>query len=136
MSLFKIFKGDSTRISTGTTQFHEGYAYFTPDDGKFYIDATVGSTDKRICINPASKAISATLKADGWSSGKQTLSITGMTPDTNGIIGVAQDITDTQMDAAIAAKLLLCSQDNGSITVAVCGSIPACDIPITIILVP
>ena len=51
MALFKILKGESSRIDTGTTKFNEGYAYFTPDDAGFYIDATVGERQKRIRIN-------------------------------------------------------------------------------------
>lgn len=50
--LFSILKGNSANISTDKTAFHEGWAYFTPDTGKFYIDAKVGSTNKRILINP------------------------------------------------------------------------------------
>lgn len=50
--LFKILKGSSERISTGITAFHEGYAYFTPDDGGFYIDAIVAGQNSRIRINP------------------------------------------------------------------------------------
>ena len=41
MALFKILKGDSSRISTDVTPFHDGYAYFTPDDGGFYIDSEI-----------------------------------------------------------------------------------------------
>ena len=51
MALFKILKGESSRIDTGTTKFNEGYAYFTPDDAGFYIDASVGGSQKRIRIN-------------------------------------------------------------------------------------
>lgn len=57
--LFKILRGPSSRISKDTTEFHDGYAYFTPDDGGFYIDAATESTDpggtvqqKRIRVNP------------------------------------------------------------------------------------
>lgn len=56
MSLFKILKGDSSRIDLETTPFHEGWCYFTPDDGGFYIDTIVGSTNKRIRINPPALA--------------------------------------------------------------------------------
>lgn len=45
MALFKIFRGTSQNLPTSV---HDGYAYFTTDDGKFYID--VGQT--RILINP------------------------------------------------------------------------------------
>ena len=39
MALFKILKGDSSRISTDVTPFHDGYAYFTPADGGVYSDS-------------------------------------------------------------------------------------------------
>lgn len=64
MALFKILKGNSSRLPD--IKATEGYAYFTPDDGKFYIDiatadkAVVGNAQgeivddievNRICIN-------------------------------------------------------------------------------------
>lgn len=55
MSLFKVLRGDSDRISTDVTPFHDGYAYFTPDDGGFYIDATHNGEDRRIRINSTGK---------------------------------------------------------------------------------
>ena len=39
MDKFKILRGNSSRIDTSITPFQDGYAYFTPDDGGFYIDA-------------------------------------------------------------------------------------------------
>jgi hypothetical protein len=41
LALFKIFKGAKSNLgkaSSGTEAAHEGFAYFTQDDGKFYID--------------------------------------------------------------------------------------------------
>ena len=49
MSLFKIFKGKAVNLPT---DMHDGYAYFTTDDGKFYIDALVDGILKRTLINP------------------------------------------------------------------------------------
>lgn len=138
MALFKILRGNSSRISTSITPFHEGYAYFTPDDGKFYIDSIVDGANKRICINPgsgASSAVNATLLKGGWRSGMQTLMVAGVTPETNGVIGVAQTISDAQMEAAKTAELYICSQDNGTITIAAFGDEPTTqDIPVVVIL--
>lgn len=47
MALFKIFKGNSSKLPLGTQSqltnaslpYQEGFAYFTPDTGRFYIDA-------------------------------------------------------------------------------------------------
>jgi len=139
MALFKILQGDSSRIDISVTPFHEGYAYFTPDDGKFYIDAVVNGVNKRICINPnnsgASHAEEATLLKGGWSSGMQTLMVKGVTPETNGVMGVAQNISDAQMEAAKAAEMYVCGQADGTVTVAAFGDAPTTqDIPVVIIL--
>lgn len=50
--LFKILQGPSNKIGTETTALHEGWAYFTPDTGGFYIDAKVDDVLQRIQINP------------------------------------------------------------------------------------
>lgn len=50
MALFKICKGNSKNLGTegNTTVINEGFAYFTPDDGKFYIDIlNENETDKQ-----------------------------------------------------------------------------------------
>ena len=67
MALFKIYKGKSENLSTNSqSKFAtEGYAYFTTDEGKLYIDISTDSTNpavigqNRICLN-ANKADSAT----------------------------------------------------------------------------
>ena len=45
MALFKVARGLAAALPS---QITDGYAYFTTDDGKFYIDAGV----KRTAINP------------------------------------------------------------------------------------
>lgn len=46
MALFKIFKGSSTALgaTSATSAANEGFAYFTPDNGKFYIDIADATT--------------------------------------------------------------------------------------------
>jgi len=47
LALFKIFKGPQNNLGTaasGTNAAHEGYAYFTTDNGKFYIDIVDAAT--------------------------------------------------------------------------------------------
>ena len=44
MALFKTFKGLSDNLMTGKPNAVEGYAYFTTDDGKFYIDISTANT--------------------------------------------------------------------------------------------
>lgn len=138
MALFKILKGDSSRISTDVTPFHDGYAYFTPDDGGFYIDSEDNGEQKRHRINPVnssgSTAVSATLLSGGWSSGEQTLQISGVTAESNGIIGLSQSVSDAEMEAAKNAELYVCGQGTGTITIAAYGETPTRDIPVVVIL--
>lgn len=139
MAIFKFLKGDSSRISMDITPFHEGYAYFTPDDGDFYIDAIVNGEQKRIRINPNSdggsvKPVDAVLLASKWESGRQVLTIPGVTENTNGIVGLSQDVTDGQMEAARNAAMYVCGQGTNSVTVAVFGETPQIDIPVVAIL--
>lgn len=138
MSLFKILKGDSSRISTDVTPFHDGWAYFTPDDGGFYIDSEDNGEQKRHRINPVnsggSTAVSATLLSGGWSSGEQTLQISGVTAESNGVIGLSQSVSDAEMEAAKNAELYVCGQGTGTITIAAYGETPTRDIPVVVIL--
>jgi len=138
MALFKILKGDSSRIDMETTPFNEGYAYFTPDDGGFYIDSVVNGVQKRIRINGdagGSNAVPITLYASNWASGQQTIVVSGVTSSSNGVIGLAQNISDSQMEAAKDSELYICGQGNGTITIAAFNDTPNCDIPAVVILI-
>lgn len=140
MALFKILKGDSSRISMDITPFHDGYAYFTPDDGGLYIDSFNDGENRRIRVSSPSSgggesvAIYATLLADGWSTGQQKLAVSGLTKDTNGVIGVTHDITDEQLTACGNAGLYVCDQGDGYLMIALNGDTPPCDIPVVVIL--
>lgn len=140
MALFKILKGDSSRISTDITPFHDGYAYFTPDDGGFYIDSEDNGVQTRHRINQpgggSAVPVYATLLASGWSNDQQTVAIAGMTSDTNGFAGITQDISDAQMESVKSAELYVCDQGTGTLTIAAFGDVPTLDIPIVVILLP
>lgn len=134
--LFKILKGNSSRISMDTTAFHEGYAYFTPDDGGFYIDAKVGDTNKRIRMNEKTVSVNATLAASGWANKQQTVTVSGLTATKDGVVNLAQSATDAQKNAALEASLTVQAQANNALTIAVKGTVPTVDIPITVIMLP
>lgn len=137
MALFKILRGDSARIDKSTTPFHDGYAYLTPDDGGFYIDALVGDEEKRIRINPqlvASTYFNGVLLANAWSNNQQVIAVDGLGADQNGVIGLSQSITTEQLQAAQEAMIYVCGQSDGALTVAFMGEAPACDIPVTVLL--
>lgn len=139
MALFKILKGDSSRIDVTVTPFHDGYAYFTPDDGGFYIDSLENGEEKRIRVTSPSSgaesvAVYATLLASGWESSQQRIAVANLTANQNGVIGVTQNITDEQLNACSEAGLYVCNQEDGYLTIALSGETPSCDIPVVIIL--
>lgn len=77
MALFKILKGSSSRISTDVTPFHDGYAYFTPEDSGFYIDSEDDGVQTRHRINPTTSSGGSgntcktyTIPAEGWVEGE------------------------------------------------------------------
>lgn len=73
MSLFKPLKGDSSRISLDVTPFHDGWAYFTTDDGCLYIDCvTQDGTQKRIRVG-GGYIFSKAFNAANWQNGKITI---------------------------------------------------------------
>lgn len=139
--LFKILQGDSSRISVDITPLHPGWCYFTPDDGRLYIDSADadGNNPRRTCINPAtggaSKAVTGVLTKNGWVNGQQILPVAGMTAEQNGVIGVTQSITDTQMEAAKGAEMYVRKQVDDALTIACFGNVPQIDIPVVTILI-
>lgn len=86
----------------------------------------------------ASKVINAVLSASRWTGAAapftQTIQIEGLTAEQNGVIDVAHNITDEQLQAACDAKLRASEQADGSLTILAKGAKPACDIPVAVIL--
>ncbi len=142
MSLFKILQGSSSRISLDVTPFHNGWCYFTSDDGGFYIDSEDNGVQKRTRINPPQEpaedtsplVINAVLPADGWTNGQQVLDVPELRENQDGMIGVPANLTEEQLNAVYAAQLYVSSQDAGSLTIKASGDVPACDIPVALIL--
>ncbi len=85
-----------------------------------------------------SRAIIETLHADQWTqSGSvftQVITIEGLTPEQNGLIGMAQNVSEGQLEAVRSAGLYISQQSEGSLTIASDGETPSCDIPVVIIL--
>lgn len=52
MALFKILQGNSEDLKN--LKATEGYAYFTPDDGKFYIDVDTTATAAEVVVGESS----------------------------------------------------------------------------------
>ena len=133
MSIFRFFKGNSSRISTDITPFQDGCVYFTPDDGALYIDAAVGSENRRIKVG-ASRAVDLTLFASKWNNCQQTISVPEIKAEQNGLCSMKQGASNEQVEAVQNAGIYISSQKTGEITFRCAEVIPQIDIPITIVL--
>ena len=58
----KILRGDSSRISTDITPFHDGWWYYCTNSGEVYIDSEIDGKQMRTCINP--KGVAAKQNVD------------------------------------------------------------------------
>lgn len=81
-----------------------------------------------------SRAVDAVLTVAGWVNNEQVVNIVGLTANQNGVAGLAQSVSALELEAAGNASMYVCGQTDGSITIALGGDKPTCDIPITIIL--
>ena len=102
-------------------------------DGAGGVSAAVKGTD----YAGPSVGVSATLSASGWDADAktQTVSVAGVTADTNGSLRIAQSATDEQFAAWGAAQPRVTAQADGSITVKLAGTIPTIDIPVEVLIV-
>lgn len=140
MAIFKILEGPSSRIDLETTPFHQGWAYFTPDNAGLYIDTLVDGEPQRIRVKApsagggSSSTVYGTLSAEAWANSQQKLTVEGLGADQNGVIGVTHTISDSQLLACSEGGLYVCGQGEGYLTIAASGSVPSCDIPVVVIL--
>ena len=140
MSLFKPLQGDSSRSSLDITPFHNGWAYFTPDNGGFYIDCEVNGEQKRIRVKSpsegggSSSAIYGTLRADAWQNSQQKLLVDRLTSTPHAVIGVTHTSTHEHLPACANGGLDISDHGEGYVPLALSGDTPPCDIPVVVIL--
>lgn len=84
----------------------------------------------------SSHMVYITLEASAWSNNQQTVRVDGLSEKQNGVISIARYATDEQIKAAKEANLRVADQSDGSITILASGNLPACNIPVTIMLIP
>lgn len=108
----------------GSTKHKTGY------NGKRYNEL---SFDNAESCEP-SQSINATLLASAWNNGQQTISVSGLMANQNGIVSLPQAFSNAQYEAVVAAEMHVSAQGNGTLTFACIGDAPQIDIPIHIIL--
>ena len=83
--------------------------------------------------NTVSTTVEATLLASGWSDGVYTLSVDGVTANSNQEILPALGITTEQIEAMQAANIQDGGQADGKILLKAYGDAPTIDLPIRVI---
>ena len=86
------------------------------------------------CSGGGSTSVDKVLTVSAWSDSRQSIAISGLTAEQNGVVGLSQSVSLQEREAAETASLYVCGQEDGSFTVAIGGDKPTCDIPITVIL--
>lgn len=100
----------------------------TEDSNMIKIDTALGEKAD------SSVNIPCTLLASAWENDEQTVVVTGLTAEQNGVIGVAQNISEEQLKACYSAGLYIKGQMNDALVIGVNGTTPTIDIPANIIL--
>lgn len=83
---------------------------------------------------PPSQSITATLTSAGWADNAQTLTVSGVTATSNGLLRIAQTATNEQFTAWGAALPRITAQAADSITVTIAGTVPTVDIPVEVVI--
>ena len=154
ISSITVLSGDNYSIKDATARgLLNGHSVGTdvPSDAVFTdttyqnLPASSGGTDLSL-VTTGEKAIwsvgaggavfiSLTLQASAWSSADtpaQTVTASGVTAESNIILGIGSSITSTQYNAACQAKLVCTAQSANSVTIACYGETPTVDVPIAI----
>ena len=80
--------------------------------------------------------IETILLASAWNNAEQIITDSRIGHERNGIIGLSDTATDEQSDVAASAELRIAEQSRNSLLIHADGTIPNCDIPISIVLLP
>ena len=140
MALFKILRGGVDTLKN--QPINDGWAYFTPEDGKFYIDVvgTVGGADYgtgvRVPIagsGGSALILEHTLMASSWVNNTQSVSHDSLDGTYKAIVQLNEsNDLDFSVMAAAAKADIKASIGEQIITFTANGNVPTVDIPIII----
>lgn len=123
-----LLKGDG---DGGITAAVAGTDYQAPlTAGTDYQAPLTAGTD----YAPPSQSITATLTSTEWADNAQTLTVSGVTATSNGLLRIAQSAATEQFTAWGAALPRITAQAADSITVTISGTVPTVDIPVEVVI--
>ena len=130
MALFKISRGKKENLPDQKT---DGWAWFTTDEKKFYIDAQTGGENseiERVCINPSSITITKTIHSYNWLNKRTTIDFGEAVRYSSGII------TATSNEKMVAeANIIIVEEHPDRIVLEATGNISS-DFDIVLVLIP
>lgn len=118
MALYKNLRGDSSRLTT--QPFHDGYAYLTTNDGKFYIDAIDDNgNEKRILINKEiAKAIretNANTEINFWIGTVEEYNALSEEEKTNCLCITTDDLEEVSFES-VSNKATIIDENSNNVT--------------------
>lgn len=120
-------------VGSTTSQYTKGYFYECVLDGSVYkweqIDVQEGGGGP---VHPA-KMLVGTMLAANWVGNTQTVTVNGVDASTNGVIGLLNSATDTEIADARKALLTVTSVGTNTVTFK-CEKVPAGDISFGILI--
>lgn len=139
MALFKILRGKSSNLTQDNEKAFkkDGYAWFTTDDGYFYIDSARDEDNQiidRILINPRPKVIDISIKASDWINGEYIIQDETISVNAEGFISFNNE--SFEIASAIAKANFQYSYNNSAHIIKCLGDIPQCDISLKITILP
>ena len=139
MALFKILRGGAETLKK--QPLHDGWAYFTPENGQLHIDVVgeVGGKDygegERILVAGRGSAIilDRTLYANSWDENTQTIYYEDLNGNYEAIVKLNDSNgLDFSVVAAAAKADIKVSISGTTVTFTANGNVPTVDIPLII----
>lgn len=114
-------------VGTSGSTYEQGHIYQYNSVDEEWVDITpIGSGGEY-------KLLTGTLLANAWSNNTQIVTIQGISSTTNGVIGLLDSATSTQIESAKSSEINVTSLGTNSVSF-VCKTVPAVDIPFGILI--
>lgn len=114
-------------VGTSGSTYEQGHIYQYNSENTEWVDITpIGSGGEY-------RLLTGTLLANAWSNNTQTVTIQGMSSTTNGVIGLLDSATSTQIESAKSSEINVTSLGTNSISF-VCKNVPTVDIPFGVLI--
>ena len=114
-------------VGTSGSTYEQGHIYQYNSENTEWVDITpIGSGGEY-------RLLTGTLLANAWSNNTQTVTIQGINSTTNGVIGLLDSATSTQIESAKSSEINVTTIGTNSVSF-VCKNVPTIDIPFGVLV--